>query len=148
MPFSWWRLNKITEVKVFSTLKWHLDVKWLLLIIMVPFSKSKLCSGFAKQTVRKGINFRKFISQGLLFEDRIGFLGHKWSHLGVQWKFPPWHLANESSPPPKLALPSPTLCIQAPSWTTLLENMIKAAKTGGFIGNDSEGHSLFFKGGS
>lgn len=66
----------------------------------------------------------------------------------MQWKFPPWHLANERFPPPKLALPSPTLCIQSPSWTTLLENMIKAAKAGGFIGDDSEGHSLFFKGGN
>ena len=49
---------------------------------------------------------------------------------------------------PPLALQHPALSIQAPSWTTLLENMIKAEETGGFIGDDSEGHSLFFKGGN
>lgn len=71
---------------------------------------------------------------------------HRWSHLSVWWKFPPWHLANERPIPPDRAPPNLTLCIQAPSWTTLLENIIKAAKTWGFYWGWQWGPQFVFQG--
>lgn len=67
LPFSWWRRNEKTGVNIFCV-KRHLDVKGYNWSETVLFSKSKLCSGFAEQTVGKGINFRLFISPVLLFE--------------------------------------------------------------------------------
>lgn len=73
----------------------------------------------------------------------------------MQWKFPPWHLANETPPPQ-------TFCIRSHIWIIILKTPLGLQKTvlycfvlGGFLflflffnWGRQWGQSLFFKGGN